>query len=64
MIEYDIKYLTEKEAAQRYRRSRSWFQTQRSHKEGPRCYKLNGKGPVYYPLEETDKWFRENMREE
>jgi hypothetical protein len=56
-----VKYITPKEAAQRYGYSQSWFQKQRSNCLQPRFIKLQNKGKVYYPLLETDKWFKENI---
>jgi len=57
-----VKYLTDKEAAQRYGYSTAWFQKQRSNKLAPKFVKIQGKGKVYYPLEETDKWFIDNIK--
>lgn len=55
------KYLTDKEASQRYGYSTAWFQKQRSLKNPPPFVKLQGRGKVYYPLEKVDQWFKENM---
>lgn len=54
-------YLTEKEAAQRYNYSLSWFWKSRYYKKGPNYIRLEGRGKIYYPLIETDKWFKEKM---
>lgn len=62
MIElFGKKYITDKEASHRYGYSTSWFQKQRSEKKHPAFIKLQGKGKVYYELEETDNWFKTNM---
>ena len=58
-----ITYLTDKEASKRYGYSVSWFQYQRSKKNPPPYVKLQGRGRVYYPLDATDNWFKENMKE-
>ena len=55
------QYLTEKEAAARYNYSCSWLQLQRSKKSGPPYLQMRGKGRIYYPIAEADKWFKENM---
>lgn len=55
-------YITTKEAAERYGYSRAWFEQKRHQHEEPKYVKLLGKGKVYYPLSETDKWFEENMK--
>ncbi len=57
-----VTYITDKEAAQRYGYSTAWFQKQRSQKKQPAFVKLQGKGKVYYPLEETDLWFKEHLQ--
>ena len=54
-------YISTKEAAQRYGYSQQWFRLCRHDKVGPPFVKLQGKGKVYYPLDEADKWFRDNM---
>lgn len=55
------KYLTEKEASTRYGQSVHWFQKQRYLKKPPPYVKFQQQGRVYYPLDETDKWFKENL---
>lgn len=57
----DKKYISDKEAAIRYGYSQQWFRLCRHKKKGPPFLKLQGKGKVYYSIEETDKWFKENM---
>lgn len=57
-----IKYISEKEAVTRYGHSPSWFQKQRLNDLPPYCVRLQGKGKVYYPVEETDKWFKDNLK--
>gem|GEM_PF-1512672 len=54
-------YISDKEAAVRYGYSQGWFQKMRHEKAGPPFVKLRGKGKVYYAMEETDKWFKDNM---
>jgi hypothetical protein len=62
MIELDgIKYITDKEASARYGKSISWFQRQRHKKLPPPFVKLQGKGTVYYCLNELDQWFKDNF---
>lgn len=56
-----IKYLSPKEAEHRYGYSKSWFQQRRMNKCLPVFVKLQNKGKVYYPLNETDDWFRKNI---
>lgn len=54
-------YINDKEASKRYGYSQAWFQRCRHEKIGPPFVKLRGKGKVYYQIDETDKWFRDNM---
>ena len=56
-------YITDKEAAQRYGYSRSWFIFQRNKKQGPKFVKLNKKGKILYPVDETDNWFRKILEQ-
>ena len=56
------KYLSEKEAANRYGYSRSWFAHKRLGGDGPKCVQLQKPSRVLYPLEETDVWFLERMK--
>jgi predicted DNA-binding transcriptional regulator AlpA len=56
------KFITDKEASNRYGYSRSWLQYRRSKKLFPKFVKLNGKGRVLYPLDETDTWFKESIQ--
>lgn len=63
MIEISgIKYITEKEASQRYGHSFSWFQKRRYELKEPKFIRLEGRGKVYYPLERTDNWFKEQFK--
>lgn len=55
-------YMSDKEAAERYGFSRSWFQDRRQNELEPHYIKLLGKGKVFYPVDETDKWFSENLK--
>jgi len=55
--------MTDKEAAERYGYSQSWFRIMRNKKKGPPYLQMKGKGKVYYYVEKTDAWFKENMVE-
>lgn len=55
MTTITTKYINEKEAAQRYCYTRSWFQRARWAKTGPPFVKIGHK--ILYSLEEIDKWF-------
>ena len=59
-----IKYISEKEAANRYGFSISWFQKLRNKKNGPKFIKILGKGKVLYPLSDIDSWFQQKMQVE
>lgn len=62
MIEINgIKYITDKEASQKYGYSVSWFQKQRHDKKPPPFIKIQDKGKVYYAIEELNKWFDDNI---
>ncbi len=54
------KYITEKEASHRYGYSMAWFQKQRYLNLAPKYTRLtnSNKGRVYYPLDQTDAWFK------
>lgn len=59
------KYITDKEASQRYGFSCSWFQQQRSTKKLPNYVKFKDRGKsgrVLYPLDETDNYFHECLQ--
>jgi hypothetical protein len=56
------EYITRKEAAHRYGFSISWFEQRQNKHEEPKFIKIRGKGKVYYPLEKTDLWFKNNMK--
>ena len=56
------KYITEKEAVNRFKYSASWFQKARYDQSSPPYVKFNGKGRVYYPLETLDNWFMQKMQ--
>lgn len=59
MIElFGKKYITEKEASVRYQYSREWFRRRRWQRAEPKYIKPAGKGKVYYPLEDTDSFFK------
>lgn len=58
------KYLTEKEASQRYGYSLSWFSRLRAQKSGPKFIQLKTHGRVLYHLENTDSWFKERFDRE
>ncbi len=57
-----VKYITDKEASQLYGYSVSWFQKRR-HKKLPPPYirLLEGNGKIFYPIEELNKWFKDNI---
>lgn len=62
MIEIDKKkYLTLKEVSKRYGFSIAWFREKRTKKNPPFSTKFNNRGKVFYPLDETDRWFKENI---
>lgn len=54
------KYITEKEASQRYGYSRAWFQKQRYLHLSPKYTRLTSskRGRVYYPIDQIDAWFK------
>lgn len=54
------KYMTDKEAAQRYGFSQSWFQHRRNEKKAPKFIKIEGK--VLYDVEDTDTWFKSQIK--
>jgi hypothetical protein len=56
------KYLTDKEASHLYGYSVSWFQKQRYKKEPPPFIKIQGKGKVYYSVDDLNEWFSNNIR--
>ena len=56
-------YLTDKEAAQRYGYSQSWFIRARTQGFGPRFIQIKPHGRVLYPLQETDDWFKEKIKD-
>jgi len=55
-------YLSVKEASKRYGYSIHWFQARIFKKEKPSFLQLEGKGRIYYPVEETDQWFKDQLR--
>lgn len=57
------QFMTDKEASTRYGYSISWFRKMRSLKMGPKHIQIIGGGKVLYPLEATDEWFSERMKE-
>jgi|HubBroStandDraft_2_1064218.scaffolds.fasta_scaffold00250_15 predicted DNA-binding transcriptional regulator AlpA len=57
------EFLTDKEASARYGYSQAWFIKARSEKYGPKYVQMKEHGRVLYPLEETDKWFKNKMDE-
>ena len=58
-----VKFITDKEASERYGYSQSWFQRARLDKKGPPWVKIMGKGKVLYRLEDCDQWFKDNIVE-
>jgi len=59
----DKEYLTTEEASKRYGLSKEWFMRERMLGTGPRYKRLRERGKAFYPKEETDKWFIENLKE-
>lgn len=57
------EYITRKEASSRYGLSIAWFEQRQHNHEEPHFIKIRGKGKAYYPLEKTDLWFRNNLKE-
>ncbi len=57
------QYLTEKEASQRYGYSSSWFSRARAQGYGPRYIQLREHGRILYPLDDTDKWFKDKVKD-
>lgn len=55
------KFITDKEASERYNYSQTWFQHARLKKTGPKYVQIKDKGRVLYPLIETDEWFKVRM---
>lgn len=55
------KFLTDKEAADRYGYSQSWFIKSRTNGTGPKYMQIKDNGRVLYPLIETDEWFKKRM---
>ena len=49
------KYITTREATERYGFSRTWFSVRRQRGYQPKFIRVNTK--VLYPLEDTDKYF-------
>lgn len=63
MIEINkVKYITDKEASHMYGYSVSWFQKQRQNKLPPPYIKINGRGKVYYSVDELNKWFINSIK--
>lgn len=56
------KYISDKEASLRYGYSVGWFRKRRRLKLPPKYVRLESKGRVFYPLEETEQWFVDNIR--
>ena len=55
------KFMTDKEAADRYGYSQAWFLKARYEKRPPKYIQVQEGGRVLYPLEETDEWFKKRM---
>lgn len=55
-----VEYITEKEAAERYGFSKSWFQKRRYLRLYPNYVKIHGK--VLYDIKNTDNWFRQQIQ--
>lgn len=57
------KYITDKEASFRYGMSQKWFIRRRSDGDGPKYIQFKkGSGRVWYPLDETDAWFKQKIK--
>lgn len=56
-------YITGKEASKRYGYSERWFINKRISGGGPPFCQLEQNGRVIYPVEETDRWFMERLKE-
>ena len=57
------KYLSEKEAADRYGYSKSTFIRMRECNNGPKYVQFKPHGRILYSVEQTDFWFQERMKE-
>ncbi len=55
------KFITDKEASERYGYSQKWFIKARGNGRGPKYAQIKDKGRVLYPLIETDEWFKTRM---
>jgi hypothetical protein len=55
------RYINQKEAAQKFGFSTSWFELQRHLKKPPSFIKLQGK--ILYDLEKLNKWFESQLKE-
>lgn len=55
------KYISDKEASHLFGYSISWFQKQRHKQLPPPFLKLQGKGKVYYSIDELNEWFSKNI---
>lgn len=56
-----MKYITEKEASQRYGYSQAWFVKARRQGYGPHYIQIMTFGRILYPVEDTDEWFKKRM---
>lgn len=56
------KYINQKEAAQKFGFSTSWFELQRHLKKPPKYIKLQGK--ILYELEKVTEWFAKQLIEQ
>lgn len=56
-----VKYITDKEASQKYGLSRSWFQKIRQTKMSPPYVRFNQNGRVYYEINQMDDWFKSRL---
>ena len=58
----DKRYITIKEASKRYGMSESWFKDHIRKNKGPISFQIDGKGIRYFDIDQTDDWFKNNMK--
>jgi len=61
MIMFNRKYITDKEASERFCYSISWFQKQRMSGQNPPYIKI-GRKKIFYDLEALETWFKKHMQ--
>jgi len=55
------EFMNDKEAADRYGYSQSWFIKARVQSNGPKYIQVAENSRVLYPVIETDEWFKKKM---